>query len=497
MCASRRRRGSFRLRTSPLLLLLLTLFAGTACSEPSDADLAESERVDTSDTSEAPDAQSAGAPGPPPAAVARPPAELRLAANEATPADPPEGVAGSSGAAKPASPEPASGAEAATAGGGDGGSEGGDSAATDGGADAAAEGEAESPEPEPEPEPFEILDSSVAPGSLARLTLRTTESFAGAYVETPVAVAHGRRVGDTLCVIAGIHGDEVNGVEVVRRMLGRLDPEALRGTVVAVPIANLSAFQRGSRYLPDRRDLNRYFPGRAFGSAASRIAYGLFQNVFVDCDAIVDLHTGSFQRSNLHQLRANLAEPETARLSLDFGAAIVVNSRGREGTLRRAASDAGIPAITVEAGESTRFDEVHVAEALAGIDRLLRNRGMLSNEDPMESAPTIAYLRTRWVRADRGGILVSRVRLGDPVYEGQVLGSISDPLSDQVTPMTTPIAGRVIGMAIDQVVMPGFAAFHIAFAERPLSASNLPLDLTPEVASERDTEEPDLDERPE
>ncbi|MEM9175309.1 MAG: succinylglutamate desuccinylase/aspartoacylase family protein [Myxococcota bacterium] len=351
----------------------------------------------------------------------------------------------------------------------------------------------------PEPlGPFALLHQEVQPGALSRLTLRTSESFAGAWVETPVAVAHGTQPGETLCVVAGIHGDEVNGVEVVRRLLNQIDPETLRGTLVAVPIANLSAFRRGSRYLPDRRDLNRYFPGRAFGSAASRIAHGLFDGVFRHCDALVDLHTGSFQRSNLQQLRAHLGDPETLKLAVDFGAGIVVNKIGRTGTLRRSATDLGIPAITVEAGESTRFDEVHVAEALAGIERLLRNRGMIADPSPAPAPePPMAYLKTRWVRADRGGILVSRVALGDPVEPGQVLGAISDPLSDAMTIVGSPISGRVIGMAVDQVVMPGFAVFHLAYDAYPLSSDTLLVPTIPDVSADAAPEELDLDERPE
>ncbi len=349
--------------------------------------------------------------------------------------------------------------------------------------------------------PFRLLDRDVPAGTLERHFIQTSESFAGTYVETPVAIAHGRYPGETMCIVAGIHGDEVNGVEVVRRLLNRVDPESLRGTIVAVPIANLSAFRRGSRYLPDRRDLNRYFPGRVFGSAASRIAHGLFNGVFQHCDALVDIHTGSFQRSNLQQLRAHLGDPETVRLAMDFGAEIVVNKTGREGTLRRAATDAGIPAVTVEAGESTRFDEFHVAAAVESIERLLSNRGMTSPTPPTPDTAAAdhatAFLKTRWIRADRGGILVSRVKLGDPVTAGQVLGTVSDPLSDETAFVSSPIAGRLIGMAIDQVVMPGFAAFHVAYEAHPLSETALPLPLSPDVASDVDPETLDLDERPE
>jgi len=345
--------------------------------------------------------------------------------------------------------------------------------------------------------PLEILETTIEPGTLVRLELRTSESFAGSHLLTPIAVIHGSRVGPSLCVVAGIHGDEVNGVDVVRRLLRRVDPEELRGTVIAVPIANLSAFRRGSRYLPDRRDLNRFFPGRAYGSSASRIAYGIFESVVRHCDGLVDLHTGSFHRSNVHQLRANLADEGTALLSREFGASIVVNSAGREGTLRRAATDAGIPAITVEAGESARFDAIHAGEALDGILRLLAAKGMITYEDPRPTTDQTAYLQTRWLRSDHGGILVTQVRLGDPIHEGQTIGTISDPLSDRVTKITSPLAGRLIGMAMDQVVMPGFAAFHIAYDARAFRGVMMNPGVPQETASDPDSEGLDLEERPE
>ncbi|MFK7896806.1 MAG: succinylglutamate desuccinylase/aspartoacylase family protein [Myxococcota bacterium] len=348
------------------------------------------------------------------------------------------------------------------------------------------------------PVPIRVLGELVQPGTLARLMLRSSESFSGTRVETHVAIVHGRAPGPRVCIVAGIHGDEVNGVEVVRRALTVLSPITLKGTVLAVPIANPSAFRRGSRYLPDRRDLNRFFPGSLDGSSASRIAESLFSSAILGCDALVDLHTGSFHRANLHQLRADLADVKTAQLAAAFGA-IVVNSAGRIGTLRRAATDAGIPAITVEAGESARFNKAHVEEALQGILRLLEAKGMIAAGTSVkpQSSP-VAYLRTKWVRCDQGGILVSRVSLGQEVRAGETLGTISDPLSEEVETVKSPISGRIIGMALDQVVMPGFAAFHLGFEPRPLTSSPGQRNAAPRVAPREEAVEGlDPEERPE
>ncbi len=350
--------------------------------------------------------------------------------------------------------------------------------------------------PEPPWESLEILGASVQPGSQTRLFLRSSESFAGANVETPVIVMRGTLPGPTLCLTAGIHGDEVNGVEIVRRMLRderRLT--TLRGTIVAVPIANLSAFRRGSRYLPDRRDLNRYFPGRIDGSSASRIAFRLFDNVIRLCDRLVDIHTGSFHRTNLHQVRADLRVPKTAELANAYGAEVIVNNAGRPGTLRRAANDAGIPAITIEAGEPARFNEKHVEEATRALARLLYNLDM-STESPGWLSPKgkpTAYWKTSWVRCNNGGILVSQIELGDRVDAGELLGTVSDPVSNEVEAIRSPFAGRVIGMALDQLVMPGFAAYHVA-RETP---ANEDVSAPPLAETFEDMEGIDLEERPE
>ena len=170
-------------------------------------------------------------------------------------------------------------------------------------------------------------------------------------------VVAGAQAGPVVCLTGGIHGDELNGVEVVRRSLAQArSPRELRGTLIGVPIVNLAAFRRGSRYLPDRRDLNRFFPGNARGSSAARLARSLF-DVLRHCDALVDVHSGSFHRTNLPQVRGDLRKPEVLRLAKAFGSEIAVHNEGRPGTLRRAATEAGIPAIAYEAGEPMRFQE--------------------------------------------------------------------------------------------------------------------------------------------
>lgn len=308
--------------------------------------------------------------------------------------------------------------------------------------------------------PFELLDSTVPPGEIRRLAWRTGFGYGLTDDPTPVLVAHGKKPGEVICLTAAIHGDELNGIEVVRRVMGSLDPAQMSGTIIGVPIVNVHGFQRRSRYLPDRRDLNRYFPGDPQGSLASRVAHSFFTRIVRACTVLVDLHTGSFQRTNLPQLRADLRNPQVAELSRQFGALTVLHSAAAGGTLRGAASAADIPAVTFEIGEPNRLEATLVAPAVAGIRTLLAVRGLVGEARSDRAAPPVFY-DSRWVRVDRGGILFSKVDVGQSVRAGDVLGTVTDPLSNVYAEVTAPFAGRVLGMALNQFVMPGFAAFRL------------------------------------
>jgi len=307
---------------------------------------------------------------------------------------------------------------------------------------------------------FALLGESVPPGSSRRLIWSATEVFEGVSTETPVLVVNGTQPGPTLCLTAAIHGDELNGIEMVRRVIHDLDPDELRGTVIGIPIVNLQGFRRGSRYLPDRRDLNRYFPGNPDGSSASRIAHSLFEQVIRRCDSLVDLHTGSFYRTNLPQLRADLRYRKVRRMTEGFGGMVVLHSEAAEGTLRRAATDAGIPAVTVEAGEPQRLQPSKVSQGVTGIFALLGAQEMIRRVQLL-GQPEPVFYESNWIRADHGGILFSVVRLGQVVEAGDVLGTVTDPITNEQNLIYSTSPGRVLGMALNQVVMPGFAAFRI------------------------------------
>jgi len=321
------------------------------------------------------------------------------------------------------------------------------------------------PESIPTPNPADgrdlvLLGQTVPPGTSQRLMWSASEIFEGISTETPVLTVNGQRNGPTLCLTAAIHGDELNGIEMVRRILHDLDPDKLSGAIIGIPIVNLQGFRRGSRYLPDRRDLNRYFPGNPLGSSAARIAHSLFEEIIRQCDALIDLHTGSFYRTNLPQLRADLRYSQIKELTHGFGGIAVLHSIAAPGTLRRAATDAGIPTITLEAGEPLRLQPAKVSQGVNGVFSLLNTLGMVHRAQ-LPGRTELVFYESTWVRADHGGILLSAVRLGQKVTVGETLGTVTDPITNEQNLISSPENGRILGMALNQVVMPGFAAFRI------------------------------------
>ena len=318
-----------------------------------------------------------------------------------------------------------------------------------------------------------VLGTEIHPGTYQRLSWAATELFEGVPVSTPVLIVNGKLAGPTLCLTAAIHGDELNGIEMVRRVLHNLKPEKLSGAVLGVPIVNLQGFRRGSRYLPDRRDLNRFFPGNPTGSAASRIAHSFITEIVAHCDALIDLHTGSFERANLPQLRADLRNPDVVTLTQGFGATVILHSEPASGTLRSAATALNIPAVTLEAGGPSELELQEVKHGVKSIETLLNTLGMVK-KIRLWGEPEPVYYRSTWVRANRGGILLADVKLGSTVRRGDLLGTITDPMNNASTKLYSPHSGRIIGMARNQVVMPGFAAFHIGIQtdETPVEFSD-------------------------
>jgi len=315
-------------------------------------------------------------------------------------------------------------------------------------------------------DPLQLLGREIAPGTRGKFPFVPDSSFEASYLNTPVFVARGLTKGPTLCLAAGIHGDELNGVEVARRAFAQIDPQKLRGTVIALPIINAEGFRAGNRYLTDRRDLNREFPGSSGGSVAGLIAHAIFTNVLSHCDALVDLHTASNQRANVPQIRADLSNPAVRELAVHFGLGIVVGGSGPEGSLRGEAVKAGIPAIIYEAGQPLRFEEDEIERGVQGVENVLAYLDMTEHADSLIPDAQI-YERSKWVRAARrnGGFFFPTVELGDIVRSGDLLGNIVDPLTDESFDVISPLAGQVIGMAVPQPVLSGYGLVHLAWHE--------------------------------
>lgn len=330
---------------------------------------------------------------------------------------------------------------------------------------------------------FALLGSEIEPGTSARLSWTPDGGIGGLTSPTPVLVINGARPGPTLCLTAAVHGDELNGIEIVRRVMYDIDPKRLNGRILGVPIVNLDGFRRGSRYLSDRRDLNRHFPGSPNGSLASRVAHSLLKEVLSHCNFLVDIHTGSLGRTNLPQVRADMRRDEVVEFTKGFGHIVVLHSPGSRGMLRPATQALGIDTATLEVGESQRLQSKPVDAGVRAINQVLQHLRMYPRLFRL-GKPEPVYYESLWVRAPTGGILLNEVRLGAYVAKGQELGAVIDPITNLRTPIRARADGRLIGMAVNQVVMPGFAAYHIgieASDEEPIETEDLEPTIEEEV----------------
>lgn len=311
-------------------------------------------------------------------------------------------------------------------------------------------------------EPFLFLGESISPASRRVIELEAAKLYTHSPLSIPVEIIHGYAPGPVLMVNAAIHGDELNGVEIVRQLNNTIDPKKLRGTLIAVPIVNVFGFIHKSRYLPDRRDLNRCFPGSEKGSLASRMAHTFFSQVALNCDYIIDLHTGAIHRTNLPQIRADLSNEETLRVAQAFATPVVIDSPLRNGSLRSEAEKAGITVLTYEAGEALRFEPIAINAGIVGVKRVMQAVGML-RASRKKSPNSVIAKSTSWLRAEADGILRTLVSLGDRVEKGQVLAFINSPLGNVEVEITANKGGIVIGQQTLPLVNEGDAVFHLAY----------------------------------
>ncbi len=309
---------------------------------------------------------------------------------------------------------------------------------------------------------IEIAKEIVAPGQLRRFELPVSRLATQTLVSLPITVVNGVEPGPILWLSAAIHGDELNGVEIIAQILGRVDPKKLRGTIIAVSIVNVFGFIEQSRYLPDRRDLNRSFPGSENGSLASQLAH-LFMREIVDRSTHgIDLHTAAVHRINLPQIRANLEDETTYNYAKAFGAPLMMHSTTRDGSLRQAATKKNIPVLLYEAGEALRFDPLAIKVGVAGILGVMSHLEMYHDELAPTIGESLRAKKSNWIRASCGGIFHLSVNLGDKVTKKQELGYITNAFGERRVPIRTKVDGIVISHIQNPLVNQGDAIINIA-----------------------------------
>lgn len=318
---------------------------------------------------------------------------------------------------------------------------------------------------------FTYNGGSVAPGETQNLRYGISETYLGDPVRIPVTIINGEQDGPTAFLTAAAHGDELNGIEVVREVAHEWDLSDLSGTLVCLPVLNVPGFLAQQRYLPVYdRDLNRSFPGRQGSTSSKRMAYRIFSNFIEPCDFGLDFHTSTRGRTNMLHVRANMADEAVHRLGMAFGTNVVIDNVGPEGTLRGEASAAGIPTITVEMGEAHRFQRDLIDEALAGVQSVFAEYGLLEQRTvrwPGWRTIIAGSDEKTWIRADDGGMVDMHYEGGALVHEGDRIATITNPFKNDNTAVEAPFTGLLVGVLENPVVYPGNPLCHLVELDEP------------------------------
>lgn len=309
-----------------------------------------------------------------------------------------------------------------------------------------------------------IAGTEILPGTTHKLELACTKLYTDTTIGIPVFVQRGKRPGPTLFLSAAIHGDELNGVEIINRVIHSKRLNNLRGTLIAVPVVNVYGVISQSRYLPDRRDLNRSFPGSPRGSLAARLAHTFLEEIVKQSDYGIDFHTGAIHRTNLPQIRANLDDQETSELAHAFGVPVLLNANLRDGSLRQCAAEMGTRILLYEAGEALRFDELCIRAGVRGTFDVMRHLGMIPKSRTKRNViePVIAR-HSSWVRATDSGFVNHHKKLGDWVVNDDLLATISDPFGTVLDTVKANKEGIIIGKQNIPLAQEGEAMYHIAY----------------------------------
>ena len=315
-------------------------------------------------------------------------------------------------------------------------------------------------------EPFAIHDKVIAPGTSATVSIPVSQHVTGLDSSLSLKVFNGAKRGACIFVSGAIHGDEIIGAAIIQRLIEQISPEMLSGTIIFAPVVNIYGFVSHSRYLPDRRDLNRSFPGAERGSLAAQLAHCFLENVIDRCSLGIDIHSAAVHRYNLPQIRIASGSPYLSELAMAFGAPIIIESPLRSGSMRALAAERDTPMLLLEAGEALRFDRFAIEVGVAGVLRVLAHIGMIDADDGLEEVEVpLRSSRSTWVRAPRGGISRRACKSGDVVRTGELLAMVGGLFGEDPEDLVSPFDGVVIGHATLPIVNQGDALFHIAEVE--------------------------------
>jgi predicted deacylase len=337
----------------------------------------------------------------------------------------------------------------------------------------------------PARQPFTVGDITIDAGTSQTVELPVSVLSDHTPVTMSAHVTHGKSDGPVMFVSAGIHGDEVIGVEIVRRLLRAPNLRTLRGTLIVVPIVNTFGFINRSRYLPDRRDLNRSFPGSTAGSLAGRLAHIFLTEIVARCDLGIDLHSAAIHRTNLPQIRISADNERTVKLANVFGAPVILQSNLRDGSLRAAAAELGKDVLLFEAGEALRFDEMSIRAGVAGVLRVMHHIGMISSKGIAKTKmPSQLCESSSWVRAPAGGLLRIFRADGDVVAEGDLLAAVADPFGGEEIEILAPFGGIIVGRAVMPIINEGDALFHLARVKSLTQAEDMMDEMSGQLMSD-------------
>ncbi len=295
--------------------------------------------------------------------------------------------------------------------------------------------------------------------------LEIAESYTGINIRLPLMVWRGEEEGPTVFVSGAVHGDEINGSGTIREIITGTPFKMKRGTLVLIPVVNIQGFERQTRYMPDRRDLNRYFPGSKTGSVTSRLAEVVYREIICHCDYGIDLHTAAVRRTNFPHVRADMTHEKCRMMAEVFGTEVVIDSPGPEGCLRYEATKAGCPTIVLEGGEVSKVETAYVETAIRGISSVLSQLNMI-DEDVETPEHQIVCDSTKWLRAQSGGFLQFHVSPGDTVVKGQKISTNTGLLGSEIGVILAPCPGVIIGMSTMPAVSPGDPVVHLALTTK-------------------------------